>query len=216
MKLITITLLFTLLAQAKVLELKINITNLEPWLKTRNGRCVSGPICELFMHLDKKETISIKYKELPIARTNIATYEGKQDIALFPKLPIFEKYYEPLAEYYKYQLGHYNISNNNKTKSICTVSKSPHKDPAVKYVEVSSMKQCFQMLEKKRITDILLTDFEVKIFTKKYPKLNVGKFHSIKDLSLWFYINKKFSPEKKAIILNEFKTMNIQDVQKKY
>ena len=192
--------------QAKQYEINIMITSLPPWIVVQKSKCFSGPICKLYNELNKDQNITVKFKVSSLARVNLATYEGRVDAAVFPKLPIFEKYYKPVSEYMKYKLGYYSIKHKGRRVN-CTTSKNPHKEKGIKYIEVPSLKQCFQMLREKRVTDILLTDVELHDFLIQNNEFKVGTFYSVKDLSLWFYLNKKFSKEALIYIKSKFESL---------
>lgn len=215
MKILTIlTLLMSISAFGKVNKLKVKIANLPPWLIVKNKKCDSGPICRLFNYIDSKDDMEIEYTVSSLARVNMASYQGKIDIALFPLLDVFKKFYEPVGEYYRYKLGHYSKASDKQIK--CTTYRSPHKQKDQKYVEVKSMEQCFNMLKAQRVTDILITDFELSMFLKTHKDLKVGKFTPFQDLSLWFYINKNLKEDVKKSLRIHFNSLDLKMIQSEF
>ena len=199
---------------AKETTLNVKIANLPPWLNVKNSKCIGGPICKLFTYIDNKEDMKINYTVSSLARVNMASYQGKIDIALFPLLDVFKKFYEPVGEYYRYKLGHYSKASEKQVK--CTTYRSPHKQKGQEYVEVKSMEQCFNMLKAGRVTDILITDFELSMFLKTHKDLKIGKFTPFQDLSLWFYVNKKLPEEVKKSLKLHFNSLDLKKIQSEF
>lgn len=188
---------------AKETPVNIYIADLPPWINIDEDRCESGVLCDVFYKFNEDPKLKINYEVLSLGRANQNAINGKQDIAFFPKSDNLKNSYIEVGKLVDYKLGYYSLSKNSDGK-ICTISTSPHNEEGIDYERVTKLEQCFKMLLHNRVAKVLLTDIELNLLRKKFNKINVGKFEVLKNMSIWFYINRKLPKDLQETLKSRF------------
>ena len=171
----------------------IYISDIPPWMEGEAGSCHKGIICDFFNRLLQYSSIEADFVYTSLSRANEKFYTGEQFVSLFPFDDSFKSKYHLIGEVFTYDVGLLTLDENREFDAtqdeVCITRNNPHKVDGYIYIEVNAYEQCFEMLERKRVKYMLVTNLEFEYHNADAHLRDKFSFQKIYSIPLWLYLN---------------------------